>query len=125
MTLWNISKVLADCERMLDNHDLFCLHGISRARCIKCSRGHVSNIGKINKLGSFKLDPVLEKMMKTHEEDNIWDRLKNEVKLKSEREAIENSCKIMTEVIEEVLQHTPEENIPVSFIQFLSETIEL
>lgn len=108
---------------MLDNHNLVCLHGSNHTQCYKCSKGYVNNIGKIDKLGCFKLDPVIEMTIKGHEDENLWDKLRNEVKLKSEREAYLNSCKIMTEVMQEVLEHTPESSIPKSFIEFLSEGI--
>ena len=58
-----VLTVLRQCEEMLKAHDLSCLHGSTFSKCPICQRGTISNIGHIDKLGCFQLDPELSKLL--------------------------------------------------------------
>lgn len=114
----NISQVLAHCEAMLRENDFSCLHGKTLSTCTKCQPHRISNIGRLDKLGSFRLETSLEQLLL--EDDNPWYKLKSDYRSKQEKEAMQQASKIITDVIQEVVDHTPPQYIPRSFLDFLA-----
>lgn len=80
----------------------------SKSLCIPIliSQNCVKNIGSLDKLGNFKLDPNLRSSLKI-ENTSYWDRLKREFLDRSESEVECEAEKIINEVLFEVLQNTP------------------
>jgi hypothetical protein len=117
----NIAQVLAHCEAMLREHDFSCLHGKTLSTCSKCQPHRISNIGRLDKLGSFRLESSLEQLLV--EDDNAWYKLKSDSRSKQEREAMQQASKIITDVIQEVVDSYPPQYIPRSFLDFLATPI--
>ena len=71
---------------------------------IECS--YVQNIGSLDQLGNFKLDPSLKSSL-TGESLSYWERLKIDFFNRSENEVKIEAKKIISEVLTEVLQNSP------------------
>jgi len=121
MSAFNLSRVLAECQQKLDNEDYSCIHGIKLSRCSVCSRSRVNNIGRLDKLGCFKLDPEIEKRLVGVKEESFWDKIKGDFKEKHEKEAHLKTVKLLSELMQEMLEHIPQENAPQTFLEFLTQ----
>lgn len=83
----------------------------------------IKNIGSLDRLGNFKLDPNLKSNL-TKEDLSYWERLKSELFEPSDKEVQDEAQKIITEVLSEVVKHSPDTICPESFKSFLNETLK-
>ena len=69
----------------------------------------IANIGSLDKLGNFCLNPKIATNLDT-DELSYWDKLKSEFRQRSEQEIKREANKIISEVFTEVLHNNPNES---------------
>ena len=116
-----VLSVLRQCEEMLKAHDLSCLHGSTFAKCIVCQKGNVANIGRVDELGAFQLDPELSRLLAIEEDESFWTKFRNDLNRKSEKEAEDQSKALLKGLIQEVARTMREEEVPGTFLPFLAQ----
>lgn len=115
-----VLSVLKQCEEMLKAHDLSCLHGSTFSKCVVCQKGTISNIGRMDEMGLFQLDPELTRLLAIEEDESLWTKFRNDLNRKSEKEAQEQALAIMRGLIRETALHVREDEVPPSFLAFLT-----
>lgn len=114
-----VLSVLRQCEEMLKAHDLSCLHGSTFAKCIVCQKGNVANIGRVDDLGAFQLDPELSRLLAIEEDESFWTKFRNDLNRKSEKEAQDQCQSTLQTLLREVTRTMREEEVPATFFPFL------
>ena len=116
-----VLSVLRQCEEMLKAHDLSCLHGSTFSKCVVCQKGRVANIGRVDELGNFQLDPELSRLLAIEEDESFWAKFRNDLNRKSEKEAQEAAHSLLQVLMQEVAQTIGAEEAPPTFFPFLAQ----
>ena len=66
----------------------------------------IKNIGALDELGNFKLDPVIQSSLEL-EKPSYWEKIKQEFVNRSEREVMSEAKKIINEVLAEIAVNSP------------------
>ena len=80
----------------------------------------IENIGSLDRLGNFHLNPKIKSNLET-ETLSYWERLKHEFTKQSEIDVMNEADNIIKDVLSQVILNHPKEFYPSSIQRFLSQ----